>query len=1178
MTDRKLEHRPLMGGTKIVSARPADPSPQAVGSGTLTGLATRNNQKVLITCLHVMAGVTEIAGVLQFGRNLRDDEDMYQVAYNHRDQRVGDTVEGRALQPTPIPNRVDGAYCVPHDLDREDLSFYLHGNGAHESKLLIADTVTPEVGMQVKILGSRNGEYDVTISSIGDVRLIGGRIFSGVVIADRPSRLTNFFGDSGAPVVKETAPGSGLFNMVGVLIGGNVPPFTNVLGEELFILPAHEYESAFGITFGKRPTTMHVFASPAHANVGDTVFLNGSGSLDPDGGDLTFLWEQIEGPDVENFLTTNTSIASFTVPEGGYGSLRFRLTATDEYNLESAREVIVNRNPVAKIAEVADAGYLEEVTLDGSNSIDYARATEQDIAQLTYLWQQVFDSDPEAAQTPEVTLTRANTASASFTAPAENHRLKFKLTVTDRNNLSHSAEVTINVENKPPVADAGEDAYVEVSTAAPLNGSGSSDEDDQLDELSFNWQAPAESGVTILNPDHMETTFLAPSTAGDIVFTLTVTDPHDASASATVTKMVRVFTWSEWQDVDPLETRVSLLNADEFEKKQFRTSNYGTTQYQWVPDPDGTWGPWTPTGNHQGCGPDRQAEQSRTSNYQNTETRFVADPEPKTWSAWMDTGDHRGCGPGREAEQSRISHCGDTETQWVSSPESLTWSNWSNTGDDRGCGPDREAKQSRTSQCGDTQTRWVSAPEALTWSNWSNTGDDRGCGPNREAKQSRTSQCGDSETRWVSAPEALRWSNWSNTGDHRDCGPDREAKQSRTSQCGDTQTRWVSAPEALTWSNWGNTGSYRGCGPDREAKQSRTSQCGDTQTRWVSAPEALTWSNWSNTGDDRGCGPNREAKQSRTSQCGDTQTRWVDSPVPEVFGDWTDTTETRGATPCAQEKKQTRTGDCGSVQTRWVDDPQPETWGEWEDTGEVSGILDARSKKQKRTSDCNNIEYRWVPVMTEWGPWERTGDYQGCGPNREAKEERISNFGDVDVQWVPAPEADPPGPWSDTGNHRGCGPDREKEQTRTYKCGRTETQWIAAAEALVWGKWKNLNEYRISPDDELIRQRKQERTDQCGNKETRWVYYEPVDQSPVWSVWSDTGKTRGATPCVQEKEQQRTSDQGETQTRWVDDAQPETWGRWIDTGEYRENPDTFITEYEQKRTSNCGNVEYRWSE
>ena len=166
----------------------------------------------------------------------------------------------------------------------------------------------------------------------------------------------------------------------------------------------------------------------------------------------------------------------------------------------------------------------------------------------------------------------------------------------------------------------------------------------------------------------------------------------------------------------------------------------------------------------------------------------------------------------------------------------------------------------------------------------------------------------------------------------------------------------------------------------------------------------------------------------------------------------------------------------------------------------------------------------------------------------------------------------------DTDNYRNCGPDREREQTSTSKCGRTRTQWVAAAEALVWGEWKNLNEYRISPDDELIRQRKQERTDQCGNKETRWVYYEPVDQSPVWSVWSDTGKTRGATPCVQEKEQQRTSDQGETQTRWVDDAQPETWGDWTFTGEYRENPDTFIPESEQKRTSNCGNVEYRWVE
>ena len=562
MADHESRHRPTRAGLYVSSKRTTG---EILTGGTLTGLASRDSdsKKVLVTNQHVMAGAM---------RNLTGNEEMYQALPTDANDRVGNMIHGVSLRPLPLTNRVDAAYCEV--IDDGHVSFWMHDDPNHTSRVVVEGTLEPEENMVVKTLGIASDERDVVVRDTGAYKILGGKGFLGVCTYDL--QVSDPQGDSGGPVVTEIEPGK--FKMVGIVVGGDISLRRG------YFLPASNVESQLGITFGKRTPIVHAVADPTPASVGDTVELNGIGTYDPDGGSLRYLWEKMEGPDLVTFRNRERLIASFTVPEGGYGPMKFRLTATEtEYDVKEHTLVVVNRNPVAKIAEVANAGYLEEVTLDGRQSVDYARATEQDIAQLTYLWQQVFDSDPEEAQTPKVTLTGANTASASFTTPAENHRLKFKLTVTDRNNLSHSAEVIINVENKPPVADAGEDAYVEVSTAAPLDGSGSSDEDHQLDELSFNWQAPAESGVTILNSDHMETSFLAPSTAGDIEFTLTVTDPHEASATATVTKMVRVFTWSEWQDVDPLETRVSLLNPDEFEKKQFRTSDYGTTQYQWVP-------------------------------------------------------------------------------------------------------------------------------------------------------------------------------------------------------------------------------------------------------------------------------------------------------------------------------------------------------------------------------------------------------------------------------------------------------------------------------------------------------------------------------------------------------------------------------------------------------------------
>ena len=468
------------------------------------------------------------------------------------------------------------------------------------------------------------------------------------------------------------------------------------------------------------------------------------------------------------------------------------------------------------------------------------------------------------------------------------------------------------------------------------------------------------------------------------------------------------------------------------------------------------------------------------------------------------------------------------------------------------------------------------APE--TWGEWSRTGNYEGCGPDRQAEESRTSNYQNTETQWVADPEDDPWGPWTDTGDYSGCGPNRQKKQERTSKCGRSDSQWVAAPEPDPPGPWSDTGNHRGCGPDREKEQTRTSKCGKTETQWVVAPEPDPWGSWIDTNEYQGCGPDRQRKQTRTSKCGRSDSQWIDSPVAEVWGDWEDLNEYQGCGPDRQ-RRQKRTSNCGSVEYQWVDSPVAEVWGDWSDTDEYQGCGAGRERKQTSTSDCGNTQTQWVaaPESDPFGPWEDTDEYQGCGPDRERKQTSTSKCGRTQSQWVAAPESDPFGPWEDTDNYRGCGPDREREQTSTSKCGRTQTQWVAAAEALVWGKWKNLNEYRISPDDELIRQRKQERTDQCGNKETQWVFYENLPQSPVWSVWSDTGNYRGCGP-THEAERTRTSDQGETQTRWFDDPQPETWGNWIDTGEYRENPDTFITEYEQKRTSNCGNVEYRWSE
>jgi hypothetical protein len=83
------------------------------------------------------------------------------------------------------------------------------------------------------------------------------------------------------------------------------------------------------------------------------------------------------------------------------------------------------------------------VTLNGDNSND------PDGDSLTYAWSQTLG--------PAVTLTNANTSSASFTAPSisSDTLLTFQLAVTDPDGLSDSAIVAITVRTNPRSSGSG---------------------------------------------------------------------------------------------------------------------------------------------------------------------------------------------------------------------------------------------------------------------------------------------------------------------------------------------------------------------------------------------------------------------------------------------------------------------------------------------------------------------------------------------------------------------------------------------------------------------------------------------------------------------------------------------------------------------------------------------------
>lgn len=107
-----------------------------------------------------------------------------------------------------------------------------------------------------------------------------------------------------------------------------------------------------------------------------TVTLDGSQSSDPDGDDITYLWEQQSGESVT--LDDDTAASpSFTAPRTEDNELVFQLTVEDEDGLTATDTTTVtidpdtvNEKPVAVISGPDEAEQGSSIELDGTDSSD----------------------------------------------------------------------------------------------------------------------------------------------------------------------------------------------------------------------------------------------------------------------------------------------------------------------------------------------------------------------------------------------------------------------------------------------------------------------------------------------------------------------------------------------------------------------------------------------------------------------------------------------------------------------------------------------------------------------------------------------------------------------------------------------------------------------------------------
>jgi hypothetical protein len=244
------------------------------------------------------------------------------------------------------------------------------------------------------------------------------------------------------------------------------------------------------------------------------VILDGSASRNPVNGTLRYTWTQVSGPVQVIIETPTSSVASFMGIKAG--TYQFKLTCSNSTCTASSTTSVVIQN----VAPSVDAG--SNMTIDAGTQITlHAAGADPNEDTITYQWTKVSG--------PGVTLGNLAQQDITFT-PANAGLYTFSVRCSDGVNTSAAAlvSVTVNAVNHAPTANAGADQDVTKGSQVTLDGSGSTDPDNNM--LSYSWVQVSGPQVSLTGAQTAKPTFVA-NNVGTLEFDLTVNDGKVNSTS-----------------------------------------------------------------------------------------------------------------------------------------------------------------------------------------------------------------------------------------------------------------------------------------------------------------------------------------------------------------------------------------------------------------------------------------------------------------------------------------------------------------------------------------------------------------------------------------------------------------------------------------------------------------------
>ena len=264
--------------------------------------------------------------------------------------------------------------------------------------------------------------------------------------------------------------------------------------------------------------------------VGSTATLDATASSDANNDSLSYKWVLQSKPANSNATLSSATSVKPTFNADLAGTYVATLVVSDGKS-NSDLSVVSILASASNLAPVANLGTNQSVVLGSKVTVNGSASSDPNGDLLSYRWSLLYKPVGSSAS-----LSSASTVTSSFTADLTGTYL-VGLTVNDGklDSLPSVITVTAAKANTAPVANAGINQIVTVTKPVTLDGSGSTDADQ--DSLNFTWtliSKPANSTAVLSSPSSSKPSF-TPDLVGTYVASLIVNDGKESSPTVVVT-------------------------------------------------------------------------------------------------------------------------------------------------------------------------------------------------------------------------------------------------------------------------------------------------------------------------------------------------------------------------------------------------------------------------------------------------------------------------------------------------------------------------------------------------------------------------------------------------------------------------------------------------------------------